>query len=129
MTTSWVDRATGRVFTTLALSGPRGTCEGKFLVDTGCPVTSCDPDMIDLAGYSVRDARRLSRLIGPGDGRIVGYQIPIIGFVALGKESGPFEIHVHDMPREDGIDGLLGMDFLLRHVFIVDGPAGTVELR
>jgi hypothetical protein len=128
MSLARIDRATGRVMVEVLLTGPRSDAFGKFLLDTGCPVTSVDPELIDTAGYSVRQGKRHSRLIGPGEGASLGWVLTVDAFEAFGMRHSAFDVHVHDQPRELGIDGLLGMDWLLHHVLTFDGPEEFVEL-
>ena len=122
------DPETKQVRVRAYLVGPRGVARGYFLVDTGSQVTSVDPSLIDKAGYSVREGRRLSRLVGPGDEGSLGWVLRVDAIEAFGTRHESFDVHVHDRPVEDGIDGLLGMDWLLEHVLMFDGPGGTVEL-
>ncbi len=110
------------------IAGPAGFTFGNFLDDTGSVVTSVDASLIESVGYSARDSRKFSRLFGTGDSPSLGYVLTVNALDALDARHAPFEVHVHDMPREDGIDGLLGMDWLLAHTLVVDGPAGMLEL-
>lgn len=84
---------------------------------------------INEVGYSVLQARRLSRLVGPGDSGSLGYVLHIDTLEVLGTRHARFEVHVHDQPRDDGIDGLLGMDWLREHVVTIDGPRGLVRVE
>ena len=128
MSSERFDRESGQVCVDVYLFGPNGFARGNFLVDTGSRVTSVDPDLIDELGYSVRDGLRKSRLVGPGGAGSLGWVLRVEAVEAFGTRHEGFEVHVHDQPREDGIDGLLGMDWLLEHVLMFDGPGGTVEL-
>jgi Aspartyl protease len=122
------DPTTGHILVIVYLHGPHGRFEGSFLVDTGSQVTSVDPDLVAGCGYRVRDGKRLSRLVGPGDSSSLGWVLRTKAFEAFDILYDDFEVHVHDQPREDGIDGLLGMDWLLRHVMLINGPGGSIEV-
>ena len=122
------DPTTNQIVIRAYLHGRRGRVEGFFLVDTGSQVTSMDPELIAGCGYHVRDGQRLSRLLGPSDSGSLGWVLRTDAFEAFGIRCDDFEVHVHDQPREDGIDGLLGMDWLLWHVMLIDGPGGSIEV-
>ena len=111
------------------LHGRLGVGQGRFLIDTGSPVTIVDPSLVDSLGYGARQSQlKYSRLHGAGDDTSLGYVLTVQAFEAFGIECSSIDVHVHDMPTEESIDGLLGMDWLLEHVFTFDGPAGVMEL-
>lgn len=129
MPSASVDRRKRRFTIPVRLYGPRRDfVEANFLVDTGAVASSVDGEIVAIIGLGARDGRRMSRLVGTGEEPSLGYVLEIDTLEALGVRHSPFEIHVHDMPRDDGIDGLLGMDWLLEHVLRLDGPRGLLEL-
>lgn len=109
------------------LHGPAGPIEARLLIDTGTPVTVVDGEIIHDLGYSPRDGRGRSRLLGTDDAGSEGWIVEVDALDVLGARHEPYRVHVHDMPRADGIDGLLGMDWLVQHVTMLDGPASRLE--
>ncbi len=122
-----IDPARRRIIAETRLYGPRGFADAFLLVDTGTPVTVVDGEILHDLGFSPRDGHGTSRLLGPDDADSLGWVVTIDAIEVFGVRHNPFRIHVHDMPREDGIDGLLGMDWLIRHVLMLDGPGGLME--
>lgn len=123
-----IDPARRRVIATTRLHGPRGFADVNLLVDTGTSVTIIDGEVVHDLGYSPRDGRGPSRLLGPDEAGSLGWILTIGAIEVFGVRHEPFRVHVHDMPREDGIDGLLGMDWLIGHVMMLDGPGGAMGL-
>ena len=122
-----IDPARRRILVDTVLYGPLGPVGASLLVDTGTPVTVIDSDIVHMLGYSPREGRGRSRLLGPDDAGSEGWVVLVDALDALGARHESCRVHVHDMPREDGIDGLLGMDWLLRHVMMLDGPGAVLE--
>lgn len=127
MSTCAIDPERLRVVVRATLQGPTRSIEAKLLIDTGTPVTVVDGDIIHRLGYSPRDGLGRSRLLGTDDAGSEGWIIVVDALDVLGARHEPYRVHVHDMPRADGIDGLLGMDWLVQHVSMLDGPAGRLE--
>lgn len=124
-----IDPARRRIIVEALLHGPHGFVEAYLLVDTGTPVTVVDGEVIHDLGYTARDGIGRSRLVGPDDDAASqGWVIAIAALEAFGARHEPYQVHVHDMPRDDGIDGLLGMDWLIRHVTMLDGPGGVLAM-
>jgi predicted aspartyl protease len=86
------------------IHGPRGSTIRQLVFDTGAEATTLTPEVIEEIGYSPRDGHKPSKVhsaIGEEEGS------------ALGVATPRFALQVFDLDHE-GIDGLLGMNFL-RH--------------
>lgn len=92
------------------VTGPRGTTSGSFVLDTGAVMTTITPDLADLLGYSARDAIRRSR-VHTAVGSEEGYLLRAAELLVLGFSTPSFPVQVFDLGH-DGIDGLVGLNFL-----------------
>jgi predicted aspartyl protease len=115
------------VYVPIRLYGPLGNHVYRFVLDTGCAVSLVDPEIVDDLGYSPRMGRRISRVIGVG-GVQHGYELAVTQLETMGLVLAPYLLMCHDMPRELGVDGLIGMDLLEGHILTLDGKAGLVTL-
>ena len=86
-----------------------------------------DPEIVDDLGYSPRMGRQVSRLVGVG-GVQHGYELAVMRLETMGLVLAPCLLMCHDLPRELGVDGLIGMDLLEGHILTLDGKAGLVTL-
>jgi predicted aspartyl protease len=94
------------------IEGPRGSTISQLVFDTGAEVTTLTPDVIEEIGYSPRDGHKRSK-VHSAIGEEEGYWLHVVEFSALGVATPRFALQVFDLDHE-GIDGLLGMNFL-RH--------------
>lgn len=99
------------------LSGPNGTFDAEFVLDTGASYTIIDHRLAGYLGYSKEDAFSPSR-VSSAVGKEEGYRVQIESIEALGKKFSPFEVACHSL-YEQGVNGLLGMTFLERFDFCV----------
>lgn len=96
----------------VVLYGRHGHLESEFILDTGASSTMIDPELTDGLGYSAREASGFST-VASVLGKERGYRLIIAGFQSLGRRYGDFEIVCHNL-HEQGVEGLIGMDFLGR---------------
>ena len=92
------------------VTGPRRSIAGRFVLDTGSAITTVVPEFADSIGYSARDGfirTRVHTAIGSEE----GYGLCVAELAALGFTMTSFAVNVFDLGH-DGIDGLLGMNFL-----------------
>ncbi len=99
------------------LSGPKGTFDAEFVLDTGASYTIIDYRLAEYLGYSKKDAFSPSR-VSSALGKEEGYRINIEAIESLGKRIAPFEVACHSL-YEQGVVGLLGMTFLERFDFCI----------
>ena len=97
----------------------------RLVVDTGGVVTIVDTSIIDLLGYSSRDAFKISNLDGAA-GRSKGYLIRVPAFRCLGFELNDFVIGCHDMNSKLGVAGILGMNFMKHFRADINWSSGEI---
>lgn len=93
------------------IAGPRATTQVRMLVDTGALMTTINPDVLDLIGYSPRDALRRTK-VHSAVGEEEGYALQVASFTALGFTANDVLVNVFDLGHDDIVDGLIGMSFL-----------------
>jgi predicted aspartyl protease len=94
------------------IHGPRGSTIRQLVFDTGAEATTLTSEVIEEIGYSPRDGHKLSK-VHSAIGEEEGYWLHVAEFIALGVSTPNFALQVFDLDHE-GVDGLLGMNFL-RH--------------
>lgn len=92
------------------VASPRGTKIGRFVLDTGCAVTTIVPEIVESVGYSARDGFKRTR-VHTAIGEETGYALRVANFAVFGVTMTRFPVNVFDLGHAD-IDGLLGMNFL-----------------
>lgn len=116
------------------VTGPLGSTNRRLVFDTGAAATTLTPEVIEEIGYSPRDGHKPSKVhsaIGEED----GYWLRVAEFSAPGVSTPNFALQVFDLDHE-GVDGLLGMNFLRhfnfevqpieRRIFVeLTGPRGA----
>jgi predicted aspartyl protease len=100
------------------ITGPHGSTNRRLVFDTGAETLI--PEVIEEIGYSPRDGHKLSK-VHSAIGEEEGYWLHVAEFSALGVSTPNFALEVFDLDH-DGIDGLLGMNFL-RHFNFEVRPA------
>jgi predicted aspartyl protease len=94
------------------ITGPHGSTNRRLVFDTGAEATTLIPEVIEEIGYGPRDGHKLSK-VRSAIGEEEGYWLYVAEFIALGVSTSNFALQVFDLDHE-GVDGLLGMNFL-RH--------------
>ena len=109
------------------LVGPQRAVDVLFTLDTGASHTTVRPHILRLAGYDPAKGRvrRLRSVTGTGEGRVLTVSL----LIALGVDQNSFEVVAHDPPPAIVTDGLLGLDFLRRHVLTLDFARGRMSLH
>jgi predicted aspartyl protease len=102
------------------ITGPHGSTNRRLVFDTGAEATTLTPEVIEEIGYTPRDGHKLSK-VHSALGEEEGYWLRVAEFVALGVSTPNFALQVFDLDHE-GIDGLLGMNFLRHFNFEVRQP-------
>lgn len=96
----------------VTLYGRQRTHKTDFILDTGATFNMIDPSLADILGYSTRDASGFSSVVSAA-GRERGYRLVLGGFETLGRRIDHLEVACHDL-KQQGVEGLIGMDFLRR---------------
>lgn len=125
MTTVPFDPTQDLILLEVDLHGPRRAKQCLFVLDTGCAVTLVRPEVLDEIGYSARDGEARTTITS-ALGRESGYTLRIARFDALGFTRRDVLFHVHDLPDEAGVDGLLGLSFLSQFNYEIRSQEGRI---
>lgn len=109
------------------LHGRKRTHKADFILDTGATYNMIDPSIADILGYSAREASRWST-VASAAGQERGYRLVIEGFEALGQRIAQMEVACHDL-KQQGVEGLIGMDFLKRLDWCVYPTRQVIAVR
>jgi len=121
-------RLEGRLpFVTVTLTqGDHDLTLDQVLLDTGSAGTVFSADELARLGIGPEPSDVIRRVVGVGGGEFVFSKR--IGRLALGDlGASDFEVQVGAMDYGFPIQGILGMDFLLRSAAIID--LGRLEIR
>jgi hypothetical protein len=128
MWTGRFDPSQGIIWIRAHISGPSGERYLKCILDTGTPRTIVDTSILDALGYGAQMGTRIFEISGIG-GSLPSYELPLIGFEAMGRNLERFPVLSQDIVPDDmGVDGLIGMDLITGHVLTIDARSGTVTL-
>ena len=119
------DPSADLIYLVAELSGPLGAQKYRFVLDTACAETLVTPDSVDKLGYSARHGDSITA-VTTALGREPGYRLRVSRFEALGYAVTDFRVHVHDLPEESGIDGLIGPNFLRAFNYEIRSREGRI---
>ena len=108
------------------LHGPAGSVRARFVLDTGASLTIVDRRIAETIGYSSDHAVSPSR-VRSAAGREEGFRIRIALFETLGKQLADFELACHAL-LEQGVEGLIGMNFLEQFDFCIFPSKKVIRL-
>lgn len=110
--------------------GPRRYERVKMVFDSGCGVTQLDTGVIESIGYSAKDAKYASIVLGPSGDKQEGYVVSVTELKLFGLSFSGTEIGAYDFDNfaHYGIDGLLGFDVIKQLRFELDGPEGLLKI-
>jgi predicted aspartyl protease len=100
--------------------GPADFMNARLVLDTGAAATTLVPRVIERIGYTGRDDYRKAK-VHTAVGEEHGYWLHVAEFSVLGVTVPSFALAVFPLGHE-GIDGLVGMNFL-RHFNFEVRPA------
>jgi|JI6StandDraft_1071083.scaffolds.fasta_scaffold00048_36 clan AA aspartic protease (TIGR02281 family) len=108
-----------------------GKANVKLIVDTGAEVVALKPSVARRLGLDIESMTPIAVTSATGEG--IGYETRIesIGLdkgKSIGKERW-ITAAFHDMPEALDADGLLGMSFLNRFTFSIDGEHNILKLE
>lgn len=116
----------GLLLIDVELTGPFSTDKLTLAVDTGTAVTTILPEVIDRLGYDIRTAGGRTT-VTTAVSQEHGYWRHVDRIEALGITVSDFPVHVFDLHERAGIDGLLGLDFLLPLIVEFRFPEGLIR--
>lgn len=114
------------VWLDVGIHGPLGARWYNFVLDTGSPVTVVDPGVVDELGYGAAMGKAIRTFWSIG-GSQAGYSLDVQCLEVMGLLLEQCEVVCQDLPRELGVDGLIGMDLLEGHVLTLDGVGGHLR--
>ena len=110
------------------VTGPLGQRRIDLALDTGSTETLLSPEILDHLGYNPKDAEAVTTVTSVV-GVEPGYLRRVERFSALGHDFSNFQIHAHDLPENCGLDGLLGLNFLLQFNYEIRSKEGLIRLE
>ena len=113
------------IVVTARVWGPQRHKQVSLAVDTAATETLITPDVLDDLGYSARQGEKIT-VVHSAIGAERGYTMRVARFTALGFTSNDFRIHVHDLPEETGVEGLLGLSFLRQFNYEIRSAEGRI---
>lgn len=108
------------------VTGPVAVVRVLLALDTGSSWTAIDPRALSIAGCRVDGAQGNASIVTPS-GTTTAAMVEVLRLSAVGATFAPFVVLAHAFPREAGIQGLLGLDFLRRGRLQIDFPKGELE--
>lgn len=109
------------------LHSPFGAVRARFVLDTGASCTIVDHRIAEGIGYSPVNAVSSSR-VSSATGMEEGFRIRMAFFEALGERMANFEIACHTL-LEQGVEGLLGMNFLEQFDFCIFPSQQVIRMQ
>ena len=113
----------------VVLSGrKRKTARAQLVFDTGSALTQLDVELIEMLGYSVKDAVGISGVKGATGESVQGYIISMSSIFLFGHEFKDVLVLTYDFKNFPGIDGLLGWDVIRNLHVEMNGPERVLKV-
>lgn len=110
------DPQQGLVFVSVAVTGPAATAVLRLALDTGATSTLVNNALLVALGYDpALSPERVQVTTGSGVEYVPSVKVAKIE--ALGRVHLDFPVLCHTLPPTAGVDGLLGLDSFVKHVF------------
>ena len=100
----------------------------NLLVDTGSTYTILPSEVLESVGLSPAESKDHQR-IATGSGYIIAPVVRVRQLSTLGKQFHRLAVIAHTLPFGGPIDGLLGMDLLVRLRAKIIVSAATIEVE
>ena len=97
----------------------------RLLLDTGSSYTVLPVEVVEALGCDTYRPLHRVRMIA-ASGIIVAPVVAVPWFHCLGIRVEDFPVAAHTLPPEAFVDGLLGMDFLLRCGAVISVKSGEI---
>jgi hypothetical protein len=108
-----LERRNGLLFVRAAVGdGVASPVIARLLVDTGSSFTVLSTRILQSAGCSIPDGQRLISITA-ASGVVQAPRLNVPLFNTLGRSEADWAIVALDLPSSAGVDGLLGIDFLV----------------
>ncbi len=110
------------------MTGPGSTKVINLLVDTGSTYTILPVEVLESIGVSPAESAEHER-IATGSGYVIAPKVRVTSLSTLGKKFRRVVVIAHTLPFGGPIDGLLGMDILLRLKTKISIAKGIIEVE
>ena len=121
-------RTGGLLLARAAVTGSAGTKVINLLVDTGSTYTILPVEVLESIGLSPAQSIEHER-IATGSGYIIAPKVSVRNLSTLGRELRRVAVIAHTLPFGGPIDGLLGMDILVRLRAKIETARGLIEVE
>jgi hypothetical protein len=110
--------------------GPRNSLRVKLILDTGAEFTIVDTGLIEEIGYSARDAKHISAVLGASGDAQDGYILEMKALRFFGKKAKLVTVGAFDFDHfaHFGAHGVLGFDVIKQLHLEMDGPKGVLKV-
>src|SRR5215475_6667377 len=115
------------LLTRAAVTGPGGTKAINLLGDTGSSFTILPLEVLESIGLSPAESQEHQRILTL-TGYIIAPKVQILSLHTCGKTFREPVVMEHTLPFGNMIDGLLGMDLLLRLDANISVTRGRIEV-
>jgi clan AA aspartic protease (TIGR02281 family) len=99
----------------------------SLLIDTGAAMTIIDERVLNEMGYSLNGSRPV--LFSTANGVVEAPVVSIDQLTLGGVSMGPLSVGALPLSMKNGVDGLLGMNFLKRYDFRIDQDRRELHLN
>lgn len=99
----------------------------RLLVDTGASYTALPTKPLESLGYSATQATQTLRLIS-ASGMMNAPVVSVAWFSCLGIRVEDYPVILYTLPTSSFVDGILGMDFLVRCQANILTAAAEIQL-
>jgi aspartyl protease family protein len=115
------------LITKAAVGGPDGVKILSLLIDTGSSYTIIPVEALESCGCSPANSQKHLRIV-TGSGYIIAPVVELKWFSVFGLRIEAFDVVGHTLPFGGPIDGLLGMDILVRIKARIDLENSFIEI-
>jgi hypothetical protein len=111
------------------ISGPRSSLKVKLIFDSGAEFSIVDTGLIEEIGYSARNAKHISAILGASGEAQDGYVLEIKALSFFNKKAENVAVGAFDFEHfaHFGAQGVIGYDVIKRVHLEFDGPAGLLK--
>lgn len=117
----------GLVVVQAEITGPTGIAVLRLALDTGATGTLINTSLLVGVGYDPATAIERTE-VTTGSGVEFAVRISLLRITSLGQQRNDFPVLAHTLPPSAGVDGVLGLDFLRRHLLTIDFVNGELRL-
>lgn len=118
----------GPILVRSVLVGPSGHALVRLALDTGATRTLVNTGLLVSIGFDPGlSPERIQ--VSTGSGIEFVSRVRLQRITALGRQRTDFAVLAHTLPPSTGVDGVLGLDFLMDQVLTIDFRRGLITLQ